>query len=226
MIKRILSSIAISIIIFTSPFYSQNLSKLNRKFDSIPQFPINNTDANLIFKYKYTDAQNPFKNKKIEKRAEELNEIIKKGKYFHIEFKVQLNCSGYDSDKNAFNRLTWNNIEKNRKRFVFEIKTEDKVQEEYGDLDSACSSIFLNMSGIIGMYNQLLFPEYASEKTAEEYLKQDWMNFNVEILFNTFETAYPSDTHEVQNDNPHCPLIVPYAIRVKKGDAVGVYFLE
>ena len=76
------------------------------------------------------------------------------------------------------------------------------------------------MRGIIGMYNQLLFPTYAPEENEEEYLKQDWINFSVEILFNTFEIPDP------RYDDPGCALIAPYAIRIQNGDILGIYFVE
>jgi hypothetical protein len=48
----------------------------------------------------------------------------------------------------------------------------------------------------------------------------------VEILFNTFETAYPSETPDPRYDDLGCALIVPYAIRIQNGDALGIYFFE
>ena len=163
-----------------------------------------------------------------EKRAEELEDAIKEGKYFYMKFAAQLNCTGYNFEKNTFERVVWKDIEMNRKRYVFKIKTDDykTQQEQYGNFDTTCNSLFINMAGIIGMYNELLFPTYASKKIEEEYLKQDWINFSVEILFNTFETAYPSENPDLQYDGPGCALIVPYAIRIKKGDALGIYIFE
>jgi hypothetical protein len=203
---------------------------LNEKFNNIPQYPINNTDARLLYTYKHSSISvpNPSAEGRAEKRAEELNEAIKKGKYFYITFTAQLNCSGYNVENNTFELVVWKNIEKNRRKFVFEIKTYDykTQQEQYGNFDTTCSSLFLNMAGIIGMYRQLLFPTYASEKIVGEYLKQDWINFSVEILFNTFETAYPSETPDPRYDDLGCALIVPYAIRIQNGDALGIYFFE
>ncbi len=82
------------------------------------------------------------------------------------------------------------------------------------------------MGGVIGMYNKLIFPTYPSVKPAEQYLKEDWINFSVEILFITFEITYTSETYNLKNDNPRCPLIVSYTKCVKKVDAVDVYFLS
>jgi len=230
MIKKILLNILFSLIILDSPMHAQSVSTLNNKFNNTPRYQINNTDARLFFTYKHSgiSVQNSIAKKRAEKRAEELNEAIKKGKYFYIKFTAQLNCSGYNLEDNTFKRVVWENIEMNRKRFVFEIKTDDyKTQkEQYGNFDSTCSSLFLNMRGIIGMYNQLLFPTYAPEKSEEKYLKQDWINFSVEILFNAFETAYPSETPDPRYDDPGCALIVPYAIRIKNGDALGIYFFK
>ncbi|MEJ2196761.1 MAG: hypothetical protein P8X73_18150, partial [Ignavibacteriaceae bacterium] len=153
-------------------------------FNDIPQYQINNTDAILFFTYKYSgiSLQNPI----AEERAEELEEVIKKGKYFYITFTVQFNCSGYDSENNTFERVVWKNIELNGSKRVFKIKTDDSKthQEQYGNFDTICRRLFLNMAGIIGMYHQLLFPTYASKEIGEEYLKQDWIDFSVEILFN------------------------------------------
>ena len=116
----------------------------------------------------------------------------------------------------------------NKSKRVFEIETDDNKtqQEQYGNLDSICNRLFIDMAGIIGMYHQLLFPTYASENIEEEYLKQDWINFSVEILFNTFDTAYPLETSDSQNDDPSCALIVPYAIRIQNGDALGIYIFD
>jgi hypothetical protein len=194
MIKILLLNILFFLIIFDSPIYPQYLSTLNNNFNNIPQYPINNTDARLFYTYKHSriSVPNPFAEGRAEKRAEELNEAIKKGKYFYITFTAQLNCSGYNFENNTFERVEWKNIEKNRRKFVFEIKTYDykTQQEQYGNFDTTCSSLFLNMAGVIGMYRQLLFPTYASEKIVEEYLKQDWINFSVEILFNTLCDPY------------------------------------
>ena len=226
MINKIHLSILFSFLIFNSPIYSQHIPTLNNKFNNIPQYQINNTDAILYYTYKHSgiSLQNPI----AEGRAEELDETINKGKYLYLTFTAQFNCAEYNIENNTFERVEWKNIEKNRRKFVFEIKTYDykTQQEQYGDFDTKCSSLFLNMAGIIGMYRQLLFPTYASEKIEEEYLKQDWINFNVEILFNSFETAYPFDTPDQRIDDPGCALIVPYAIRIKNGDALGVYFFE
>ena len=144
------------------------MSTLNNNFNNIPQYPINNTDARIFYTYKHSSISvpNPFAEGRAEKRAEELNEAIKKGKYFYITFTAQLNCSGYNFENNTFERVEWKNVEKNRRKFVFEIKTYDykTQQEQYGNFDTTCSSLFINMAGIIGMYRQLLFPTYASEK--------------------------------------------------------------
>jgi len=226
MIKNLLLNILFSLIVFDSPMYPQHIPTLNDKFNNIPQYQIDNTDAILFFTYKHSgnSLQNPI----AEGRAEELNEAINSGKYLYITFTAQLNCSGYNVENNTFERVVWKNIEKNRRKFVFEIKTYDfkTQQEQYGNVDTTCSSLFLNMAGLIGMYRQLLFPTYVSEKILEEYLKQDWINFSVEILFSTFETAYPSETPDPRYDDPGCALIVPYAIRIQNGDALGIYFFE
>jgi hypothetical protein len=226
MIKKILLNILLSFIIFDSPIYSQHIPTLNNKFNNIPQYQINNTDAILFFTYKHSGIllQNPI----AEGRAEELDEAIKKGKYLYLTFTAQLNCSGYNTENNTFERVVWKNIELNRRKRVFEIKTYDykTQQEQYGNFDTTCSRLFLNMAGILGMYHQLLFPTYASEKIEIEYLKQDWINFSVEILFNTFDTAYPLETPDPQYDDPGCALIVPYAIRIQNGDALGIYFFD
>jgi len=107
--------------------HAQSVSTLNNKFNNTPRYQINNTDARLFFTYKHSgiSVQNPIAKKRAEKRAEELNEAIKKGKYFYIKFTAQLNCSGYNLEDNTFKRVVWENIEMNRKRFVFEIKTDD-----------------------------------------------------------------------------------------------------
>ena len=226
MIKKILLNVLFFLILFDLPMYSQNMDTLNTKFNNIPQYPINYTDARLFFTYKHSSIS--VQNTVAEKRAEELNEVIKSGKYLYLKFTAQLNCSGYNFGTNTFERVVWKNIEMNRKRFVFEIKTYDykTQQNQYGNFDTTCSSLFLNMRGIVGMYNQLLFPTYASEETEEEDLKQDWINFSVEILFNTFETAYLFETPDPRYNEPGCALIVPYAIRIQYGDALGIYFVK
>ena len=230
MIKKILLNVLFFLILFDLPMYSQNMDTLNNKFNNTPQYPINNTDARLFFTYKHSriSVQNPSAQGRAEKRVKELNEAIKNGKYLYIKFTAQLNCSGYNFKNNTFKRVVWKNIEMNRKRFVFEIKTYDykTQQNQYGNFDTTCSSLFLNMRGIVGMYNQLLFPTYASEETEEEDLKQDWINFSVEILFNTFETAYLFETPDPRYNEPGCALIVPYAIRIQYGDALGIYFVK
>jgi len=230
MIKIILINILFSLVIFDSPMNPQDIYTLNNKFNNIPQYPINNADAKLYFTYKHSgnSVPNTLAGRRAEKRAEELNTEIKKGKYFYLKFTAPLNCSGYNFENNTFERVVWKNIEKNGNKNMFEIKPYDNQtkQEQYGNFDIACSSLFLNMAGIIGMYNQLLFPTYASAKIKEKYLKQDWINFSVEILFNTFETAYPSETPDPGSANPGCALIVPYAIRIQNGDAMGIYFFE
>ncbi|UCH66391.1 MAG: hypothetical protein JSW63_04480 [Ignavibacterium sp.] len=226
MLKKILLNILFSFIILASPLYPQYLPALNEKFNNTPQYPINNTDARLFYTYKHSSnsVQNPI----AEGRAEELDEVIKKGEYLYLIFTAQFNFTGYNIENNTFERVVWKNIELNRRKRVFEIKTYDykTQQEQYGNFDTPCSRLFLNMAGIIGMYRQLLFPTYASEKIEEEFLKQDWLNFSVEILFNTFETAYPFETPDPQYDDPGCALIVPYAIRIQNGDALGIYFFE
>lgn len=208
----------------------QDIYTLNDQFNNIPQYTINNSDAILYFTYKQSgnSVPNSLAEGRAEKRAEELNKEYNKGKYFHLTFTAQLNCSGYNFENNTFDRVVWKNIEKKRKKNVFEIKSDDykTKKAQYGDFDITCNSLFLNMAGIIGMYNQLLFPTYVSEKIKEEYLKQDWINFSVEILFNTFETAYPSETPDPGYVNPGCALIVPYAIRIQNGDAMGIYIFE
>ena len=230
MIKKLLLYILFFLTIFVSPIYPQHMRTLNNKFNNTPQYPINNTDARLFFTYKHSriSVQNPSAQGRAEKRVKELNEAIKNGKYLYIKFTAQLNCSGYNFENNTFERVVWKNIEMNRKRFVFEIKTDDNKtqQEQYGNFDTTCSSLFLNMRGIIGMYNQLLFPTYASKEIEEEYLKQNWINFNVEILFNTFETVYLVKSPDSRDDDPGCALIVPYAVRVQHGDALGIYFFK
>ena len=226
MIKKILFSILFSFLIFDSPIYSQHLATLNNKFNNIPQYQINNTDAILYFTYKHSgiSLQNPI----AEGRAEELDEVIKKGKYLYLTFTAQFNFTGYNIENNTFERVIWKNIKLNRSKRVFEIKTYDHKtqQERYGDFETTCNRLFINMAGIIGMYHQLLFPAYASEKNEEEYLKQDWINFSVEILFNTYDTAYPVETPDPQYDDPGCALIVPYAIRIQNGDALGIYIFD
>jgi hypothetical protein len=226
MLKKILLNILLCFLIFDSPIYSQHIPTLNNKFNNIPQYQINNTDAILFFTYKHSgiSLQNPI----AKGRAEELDEAIKNGKYFYIKFTAQLNCSGYNIENNTFDRVVWKNIELNRRKRVFEIKTYDykTQQEQYGNIDTTCSRLFLNMAGILGMYHQLLFPTYTSEKNEEEYLKQDWINFSVEILFNTFDTAYPLETPDPRYDEQGCALIVPYAIRIQNGDALGIYFFD
>ena len=226
MIKKILLLILFSIIIFETPIYSQQKLTLNNKFNDIPQYQINNTDAILFFTYKYSgiSLQNPI----AEERAKELEEAIKKGKYFYITFTVQFNCSGYDSENNTFERVVWKNIELNGSKRVFKIKTDDSKthQEQYGNFDTICRRLFLNMAGIIGMYHQLLFPTYASKEIGEEYLKQDWIDFSVEILFNSFETISSSESPDSRADDPGCALIVPYGVRIQSGDALGIYFFD
>ena len=148
MIKKILLLILFSIIIFETPIYSQQKLTLNNKFNDIPQYQINNTDAILFFTYKYSgiSLQNPI----AEERAKELEEAIKKGKYFYITFTVQFNCSGYDSENNTFERVVWKNIELNGSKRVFKIKTDDSKthQEQYGNFDTICRRLFLNMAGM------------------------------------------------------------------------------
>jgi hypothetical protein len=230
MIKKILLNILFLFIIFESTIYPQHITSLNNKFNNTPQYPINNTDAKLFFTYRHSgnSVKNSLAEEQAERRAEELNEVIKKGKYFYMSFTAQLQCTGYDFENNTFERVVWKNIKRNRKKLVFEIKTDDHQtkQQQYGNVDTICSSLFLNMAGIIGMYNQLLFATYASEKVEEEYIKQDWINFSVEILFNTFETTYPVETPDSRYDDSGCPLIVPYAIRIQNGDAKSIYFFE
>jgi hypothetical protein len=226
MIKKILLNILLSFIIFGSQIYSQHIPTLNNKFNNIPQYQINNTDALLFFTYKHSgiSLQNPI----AKGRTEELDEAIKKGKYFYITFTAQLNCSGYNIENKTFKRVVWKNIKLNRSKRVFEIKTYDykTQQEQYEIFDTTCNRLFINMAGLIGMYHQLLFPTFASEKIEEEYLKQDWINFSVEILFNTFDTAYPLETPDPRYDEQGCALIVPYAIRIQNGDALGIYFFD
>jgi hypothetical protein len=226
MIKIILLSILFSFLIFDSPIYSQHITTLNNKFNNIPQYQINNTDAILYYTYKHSgiSLQNPI----AEGRVEELDETINKGKYLYLTFTAQFNCTEYNIENNTFERVVWKNIKLNRSKRVFEIKTYDykTQQEQYADFDTTCSRLFINMAGIIGMYHQLFFPTYASEKIEEEYLKQDWINFSVEILFNTFDTAYPLETPDPQYDDPGCALIVPYAIRIQNSDALGIYIFD
>ena len=230
MIKIALINILFSLLIFDSPMNPQDIYTLNDQFNNIPQYPINNSDAILYFTYKQSgnSVPNSLAEGRAEKRAEELNGEFNKGKYFHLTFTAQLNCSGYNFDNDTFERVVWKNIEKISKKNVYEIKPDDYKTKKanYVDSDITCNTLFLNMAGIIGMYNQLLFPTYVSEKIKEEYLKQDWINFSVEILFNTFETAYPSETPDQGRVNPGCALIVPYAIRIQNGDAMGIYIFE
>ena len=164
MIKKILISILFSFLIFDSPIYSQHIPTLNKKFNNIPQYQINNTDAILYFTYKHSgiSLQNPI----AEGRAEELDEAIKNGKYFYITFTAQFNFTGYNIENNTFERVVWKSIKLKKSKRIFEIKTDDyeTQQERYGDFDNTCSRLFINMAGIIGMYHQLLFPAYASEK--------------------------------------------------------------
>ena len=99
MIKKIFLNILFCFIIFNSPIYSQHITVLNNKFNNIPQYQINNTDAILFFTYKHSgiSLQNPI----AEGRTEELVEAIKNGNYFYITFTVQLNFTGYNIKNNT-----------------------------------------------------------------------------------------------------------------------------